>query len=311
MEPVSTTEEESSTFGVKKIVDCRIDACGVQQYKVVWEETWESAENLSSCQHLIDNFWSFVNIAKRNRQIHEEQRGTNNRQIHDAQQVTNKRVKLEVDPGAEGISMYKLSEDGKEEINKLIHRTQHEGGHVLQSPSNVLESSTGAHHTQQQPCNNSYNNNIHNNIHSNSPAIKMKTEPDCPKKATTPKPTGGNDLSKDNLKYLENFSNPYVKIILVCIKCNEELSMKFQSTWKRHYLTHVDDAEKPFKCQVCGKAFVQPTQLTSHMKRHAKEGKPLPTASLTHTQQHGMTGSLTAQQYQQSPVSFVKPEYHF
>ena len=300
MEPASTTEEESSTFGVKKIVDCRIDACGVQQYKVVWEETWESAENLSSCQHLIDNFWSFVNIAKRNRQIHDEQL------------ATNKRVKLEVDPGSVGISMYKLSEDGKEEIHKLIHRTQQEGGHhFLQSPSNVLESSTSAYQaTQQQPFNN-HNHNINNNSNNSSPATKTKTEPDVPKKATTPKPTGGNDLSKDNLKYLENFSNPYVKIILVCIKCNKELSMKFQSTWKRHYLTHVDDAEKPFKCEVCGKAFVQSTQLTSHMKRHAKEGKPSPAASLTHTQQHGITGSPIPQQYAESPVSFVKPEYHF
>ena len=78
-------------------------------------------------------------------------------------------------------------------------------------------------------------------------------------------------VSKSDLKYLENFTNPYVKIILVCIVCNKELSMKYQSTWKRHYLTHVNDEDKPFKCVHCNRAFVQSTQLTSHMKKHAKE----------------------------------------
>lgn len=33
-------------------------------YKVKWEPTWEPFENLASCQHLIDEFWSFVNKAK-------------------------------------------------------------------------------------------------------------------------------------------------------------------------------------------------------------------------------------------------------
>ena len=37
---------------------------GKQLYKVKWEPTWEPAENLASCQHLIDEFWKFVNNAK-------------------------------------------------------------------------------------------------------------------------------------------------------------------------------------------------------------------------------------------------------
>ena len=43
-------------------------------YKVKWEATWEPAENLSSCQHLIDEFWSFVNKAKSNENIAQQQR---------------------------------------------------------------------------------------------------------------------------------------------------------------------------------------------------------------------------------------------
>ena len=80
-------------------------------------------------------------------------------------------------------------------------------------------------------------------------------------------------LSKSDLKHLENFSNPYVKIILACTVCNKEQSLKYQSTWKRHFLTHASDDNKPFQCTVCNKAFVQSTQLTSHMKRHMQKNQ--------------------------------------
>ena len=43
-------------------------------YKVKWEPTWEPSENLSSCQHLIDEFWSFVNKAKSNEQTAQQHR---------------------------------------------------------------------------------------------------------------------------------------------------------------------------------------------------------------------------------------------
>ena len=43
-------------------------------YKVKWEPTWEPAENLASCQHLIDEFWSFVNKAKTNEEVAQQHR---------------------------------------------------------------------------------------------------------------------------------------------------------------------------------------------------------------------------------------------
>lgn len=47
---------------------------GKQMYKVKWEATWEPAENLTSCQHLIDEFWSFVNKAKSNEEISQQRK---------------------------------------------------------------------------------------------------------------------------------------------------------------------------------------------------------------------------------------------
>lgn len=72
-----------------------------------------------------------------------------------------------------------------------------------------------------------------------------------------------------DLKYLENFSNPYVKIILVCKECNKELPMKFPSNWKRHYLSHTKG--KQHTCQQCGKGFASAPNLMSHMSVHYKE----------------------------------------
>lgn len=39
-----------------------------------WEPTWEPAESLTSCQNLIDEFWSFVNHAKKNEARAQEHR---------------------------------------------------------------------------------------------------------------------------------------------------------------------------------------------------------------------------------------------
>ena len=76
------------------------------------------------------------------------------------------------------------------------------------------------------------------------------------------------NTNTSTLKYIENFSNPYVKIILVCKICNKEQSLKFSHNWKTHYLSHVSNEEKPHKCQFCPKAFVTAPQLKKHMKQH-------------------------------------------
>ena len=83
----------------------------------------------------------------------------------------------------------------------------------------------------------------------------------------------GHSFSNSDLKYLENFNNPYVKIILACKVCNKEQSMKFQNTWKRHFLTHSSDEDKPHKCEICGKATVTAQQMKSHMNTHSKKMK--------------------------------------
>jgi len=259
--------DENNSFGVKKIIDCRISEHGKQMYKVKWEPTWEPAENLASCQHLIDDFWSFVNTARSN---------------HELQQRT-KKMKFDATKrsGFNDETSHMLTEDYKAEVHGLIARTSSTSvcNQILRSPSDLLNSSPAP--SSWSNSRNSCDIPLHDDqshfpkktvvTHLNSipKEVTTKAESDSPRKL----PPKTADLSKDNLKYLENFSNPYVKIILVCIKCNKELSMKFQSTWKRHYLTHVDDADKPFKCQECGKAFVQSTQLTSHMKKHARDNK--------------------------------------
>ena len=81
---------------------------------------------------------------------------------------------------------------------------------------------------------------------------------------------GGKDASfTSGLKYIEGFTNPYVKIILVCKICNKEQVSKSSSNWKKHFLTHSD--VKPHKCQFCDKTFVQTNNLKAHMKKHLKE----------------------------------------
>jgi len=257
--------EENNSFGVKKIIDCRIGEHGMQMYKVKWEATWEPAENLASCQHLIDDFWSFVNKARNNQEMQQQQ--TKKMRLD----ATNRQGTLDE-------TAHRLTEDSKADIHNLIARTSSTSAHcqILRSPSELLSTSAPPiwSHTKNSSMLQDDQSHFSKKMvatHQNSipKGTLTKAEFDGPAKL----PPKTSDLSKDNLKYLENFSNPYVKIILVCIKCNKELSMKFQSTWKRHYLTHVDDADKPFKCKECGKAFVQSTQLTSHMKKHARDDK--------------------------------------
>ena len=79
--------------------------------------------------------------------------------------------------------------------------------------------------------------------------------------------------SNSGLQYVEQFTNPYVKIILVCKICNKEMSLKFSSNWKKHYLTHASNDEKPHKCDVCAKAFITLTSLRKHIQqKHPEHG---------------------------------------
>ncbi|XP_057301116.1 uncharacterized protein LOC130635704 isoform X1 [Hydractinia symbiolongicarpus] len=127
--PPANTE---SSFGIQKIVDCKIGQDGKQMYKVKWEPTWEPFENLASCQHLIDEFWSFVNKAKSTEQASYQHR---------------KRARLELSAGNEqnvinldaDFDQHRLSEDNKAGVQRLIARTQSSGSAPnLMSPSEML-----------------------------------------------------------------------------------------------------------------------------------------------------------------------------
>jgi len=78
-------------------------------------------------------------------------------------------------------------------------------------------------------------------------------------------------MAISDLKCLESFSNPYVKIIVCCKICNKEQSLKFRFTWKRHYLTHASPEGKPFKCTFCEKTFSRSDGFKLHLKRHQTE----------------------------------------
>lgn len=82
-------------------------------------------------------------------------------------------------------------------------------------------------------------------------------------------------LGVSDLKYLESFENPYVKITLQCKVCGKEQSLKHQHTWKRHFLTHASDEEKPFKCTLCSKSFIRSSQLRNHEARQHSIMQPV------------------------------------
>ena len=63
--------------------------------------------------------------------------------------------------------------------------------------------------------------------------------------------------------------------MLACKICNKEMSLKFSSNWKKHYLTHATDDEKPHKCTMCMKAFITLTALRKHLVKHVEVDIPL------------------------------------
>lgn len=70
-----------------------------------------------------------------------------------------------------------------------------------------------------------------------------------------------------DLKFLENFDNPYVRISVFCKVCSKEQSLKYQHTWKRHFLTHSSKDDLPNKCPHCGKGFIQAHDMRKHVER--------------------------------------------
>lgn len=243
--------EQDSSFGIKKIIDCKI-ANGQQMYKVQWEPTWEPAINLQGFPDLIDDFWSLINNAK----IKE----------NTAQEFA-KNARMRTLMNDKSTSIMKLSSDDKTEIHNLIARTNNTSVSSLRTPSDLLST----------PGNYQSNLTLLNNkgglVDQNTSGVKRKNETLVDNKVSVPKPPKNTDSSTvsntASLKYLENFSNPYVKVIIVCKMCNKEAS-KNSSQWKVHYLTHVSKEDRPFKCEVCNQGFVQKIHLQKHMKKHTK-----------------------------------------
>jgi len=75
-----------------------------------------------------------------------------------------------------------------------------------------------------------------------------------------------NTMGKEDIKWLESWKNPYVKLILICRICNKEQKTYKVAYWKAHFLTHSD--VKPYNCHICQKGFVQQTAYKIHMKKH-------------------------------------------
>lgn len=305
-------EEQPSSFGIKKIVDCKIGEGGQQMYKVKWEPTWEPAENLASCQHLIDTFWLFVNKAKTN-----EVAAQQHRKRKRLEQCTNNNI-LNIDQNFD-----RLSDDNKAEVQRLLARVNETavGSPILMSPSNMLLSAAphgrqnnlmGMVQTLNQTNNQTFPTspqtlqNLWQQQQQQNSALNMSSPVQksnfnfglagggaTEQKSvafgnkgnvlTPPAKIEADDLSnletkadlKDttkssnttSTKYLENFSSPYVKLIIVCKICNKEAA-KNPGNWKVHYLTHASNEEKPHKCHICNKGFVQSNKLKTHMSKN-------------------------------------------
>ncbi|XP_066915822.1 Krueppel-like factor 13 isoform X8 [Clytia hemisphaerica] len=294
--------DQQCSFGIKKIVDCKIDQTGKQLYKVKWEATWEPADSLSSCQHLIDEFWGFVNKAKTNEDIAQQHR---------------KRMRLDPSAGQNGTvglgPHHMLSEDSKDEVQRLIARTNATQPGSLMTPSDLLNtqqnqmgvprtptrapqspfaqntrmpfSQSPGQFNQQQQQFGSPQTGFPNQSPMSSPSTRGKApgfgkpasnikseqdESERKAKARTTPVSSSSSPMVHSLKYVENFSNPYVKLIIVCKTCNKDLSSAKPNDWKRHYFTHSD--EKPHKCSMCPKSFIRADQLRKHKAKVHSSG---------------------------------------
>jgi len=204
-------QPEQSSFGIRKILDCKVLASGEQMYKVEWENTWEAADSLTSCQHLLDDFWSQVNKAKANQTYALKYRQT--------------------------IPSVVVKTDPQTDASKLL------------SPSDVLTKSAGQKRKLEE--------------------LNLKTETIADQKATV-STTAGGAVSTDGLKYIQNFSNAYVRLVALCKECGKEQSLKSQHWWAQHYKTHSKVYDH--KCPHCTKSFIRPDRLRNHIQsKHASE----------------------------------------
>ena len=225
-----TTTDEDSSFGIRRVVDVKVEG-GRQMYKVEWMCTWEPAETLSQCQHLIDRFWSHVNNAKQ--QQRQQQQQQQQQQLHKISSL--KQEKIE-----------NLSEDDKAQVQQLIQRTSSTSS-VLRTPSEMLSHPPS-------------------NVTA-PPPIKNEPTALCKPPKVEPPPPQSQDrktIGTAGLKYLEGFTNPYVKLIVACRICNKEQSLKFSSNWYKHYVTHSD--KKPHQCPHCEKSFVRGDAMRKHVQ---------------------------------------------
>ena len=53
-----------------------------------------------------------------------------------------------------------------------------------------------------------------------------------------------------DLRWLQNFNHPLVKLIVICKICNKEIDTFSPTNWKVHYKFH---GQKGYKCHQCGK----------------------------------------------------------
>jgi len=205
-------DADGSAFGIRKILDCKISNDGRQMYQVEWETTWEPAESLAACQHLVDQFWSHVNNAKSSEHVAIKVRQT-----------------IFSSSGMKSIG--KLSQDDKTQVHALIQRSAANSG--LSTPSEML----ATHNPQKRKFE------------------EVKTE-------TAPKPIKSSGAS-DGLKYIANFTNPYVKLTVVCKVCNKEQSLKHSHHWANHFKVH--DKSLCHKCPYCPKTFQYPNVMKKHV----------------------------------------------
>lgn len=223
---------DPSALGIEKIVNCKVEN-GHQKYLVQWSPTWEDAESLYGCQDIIDHFWGHVNSLKRIE--------------HLAEQHTKK---LKKEPN--DYSIMKLSSGEKSSVMDLISRTSSTsvGSSVLQSPSSKFTAEKELIRNTPVPV--------------ISPNAKSKAELD----KNSNSPSTGNAAS---LKYIESFSNPYVKLIIVCKICSKEAS-KFARNWKSHYMSHMGAEDKPHQCSHCSAGFIRADILKKHIeKKHVNK----------------------------------------
>ena len=73
------------------------------------------------------------------------------------------------------------------------------------------------------------------------------------------------NISVSSLKYLSQFDNPYVRVVVICKVCSKEQSLAHSSDWKKHFLTHSD--QKPHQCTFCEKSFIRADRLRNHIAK--------------------------------------------